>query len=402
MPLQEPGSLRGRHVLLGITGGVAAYKTPELVRRLIERGAEVRVILSHTASQFVTALSLKAVGGQIVQERDVPMAHIELARWADVLLIAPATAYVLARLATGTCDDLLTTTVLATHAPVAVAPAMNQAMWRHVATQANQALLRERGTLFIGPANGPQACGDLGPGRMAEITDILSCLAHMGDQAQALSGVLAVVTAGPTYEALDPARGFTNRSSGKMGYAIADALTRSGAHVTLITGPTALPAPACARVIAVTSALEMHNAVLSCREAMELFVATAAVADYRPETTLAHKLKKGAETLDIRFVRNPDILAEVASWKPAPFTVGFAAETEHLETYGRKKLVDKGLDLVVANPVGEPGAGFEADWNRVTLIDKAQAVEWVAAPKADVARMLVTEIIKRLPRSPHS
>ena len=394
--MEKLPSLNGRHILLGITGGIAAYKTPELVRRLGEQGAEIRIILSHTAQQFVTEGSLTAVGATIVRDTGTGMTHIELARWADLVLIAPGTAHVLARLANGAADDLLTTMCLATEAPIAIAPAMNRVMWQKAATQTNSQRLREHGIMLIGPDEGSQACGETGPGRMCEISDIVSFVEHIWDQRGALANIMAVVTAGPTYEALDPVRGFTNRSSGKMGYALAEALALSGASVVLISGPTHLPTPPRVQKIAVTTALEMRDAVVAYRSTMQLFVATAAVADYRPQTVLPHKLKKTKDAIQVTFVRNPDILAEVANWQPAPFTVGFAAESENLEAYGREKLLKKGLDLVVANPIGEPGVGFATDNNRVTLIDKDTTTTWPMAPKIEIARLLVCEIAKRL------
>lgn len=391
-------SLQDRRVVLGITGGIAAYKTPELVRRLRERGAEVRVILSHSARQFVTGASLTAVGAQIVDEDSAPMAHIDLARWAELILIAPATAHLLARLATGAADDLLTTTCLACEAPIAVAPAMNLVMWKKAATRANLVRLREHGVLLIGPDEGSQACGDTGPGRMTNPSEIVSFIEHIWDHEGVLAGVTAVVTAGPTYEALDPARGFTNRSSGKMGYALAEALALSGASVTLISGPTSLPTPSGVQKIAVTTAREMRDAVIAQKATMQLFVATAAVADYRPEAVSAQKLKKTHDTLQVTFVRNPDILAEVAGWDPAPFTVGFAAESENLEAHGREKLLKKGLDLIVANLIGDPDIGFGADNNRVTLIDKVRTLVLATAPKIEIAHQLVDEIAQRMKR----
>ena len=397
--MQDMPPLRGRRVVLGITGGVAAYKTPELVRRLRTAEAVVRVVLSRSARQFVAAGALAAVGAEVVEDHRGPgMVHIDLARWADAIVIAPATAHVLSRLAAGAADDLLTTMCLATEAPLCVAPAMNRIMWMNPATRANCALLAGRGVRFVGPDEGAQACGDNGPGRMSEPGEILGMLERLWG-AGPLHGINTVVTAGPTYEALDPARGFTNRSSGKMGYALAAALANQGAAVTLISGPTALPAPAGVRRIAVTSARQMRDAVWACRGAMDLFVAAAAVADYRPQTVLADKLKKDADTLTVTLVRNPDILAEVAALTPRPFTVGFAAETGDVETKARAKRARKGIDLIVANPIDEAGVGFAGDDNRVILIDKDHAGAWAAAPKTEIARALVREIIKRLPRT---
>ena len=398
--MQDMPPLRGRRVVLGITGGVAAYKTPELVRRLRTAEAVVRVVLSRSARQFVAAGALAAVGAEVVEDHRGPgMVHIDLARWADAIVIAPATAHVLSRLAAGAADDLLTTMCLATEAPLCVAPAMNRIMWMNPATRANCARLEERGVRFVGPDEGAQACGDNGPGRMSEPGEILGMLERLWGAAGALRGINAVVTAGATYEALDPARGFTNRSSGKMGYALAAALADHGAAVTLISGPTALPAPPGVHLIPVTSACQMRDAVWACRGTMDLFVAAAAVADYRPQTVLADKLKKDAHTLTVTLVRNPDILAEVAGLTPRPFTVGFAAETGDVETKARAKRARKGIDLIVANPIDEAGVGFAGDDNRVILIDKDHAAAWTAAPKTEIARALAREIIKRLPRT---
>ena len=397
--MQDTPPLRGRRVLLGITGGVAAYKTPELVRHLRAAEVTVRVVLSHSARQFVAAGALGAVGAEIVEDHAPGMVHIDLARWADAVLIAPATAHVLSRLAAGAADDLLTTLCLATEAPLCVAPAMNRIMWLNPATRTNCALLEGRGVRFIGPGEGAQACGENGPGRMSEPGEILEALERLWDAAGALRATRAVVTAGATYEALDPARGLTNRSSGKMGYAVAAALAAHGAAVTLISGPTALPAPPGVRRIPVTSACEMRDAVWACRGAMDLFVAAAAVADYRPQTVLTHKLKKDADTVTVTLVRNPDILAEVAQLNPRPLIVGFAAETGDVEGLARAKRARKGIDLMVANPIDEAGVGFAGDDNRVILIDEDRAVAWTTAPKTEIARALVREIIKRLPRT---
>ncbi len=397
--MRDKARAQGRRVVLGITGGIAAYKTPELVRRLRTAGAVVRAVLSQSATRFVAPGALAAVGAELVDDEDRGMPHIDLARWADIVLIAPATAHLLARLAMGAADDLLTTLCLATEAPLCVAPAMNRVMWEHPATRANHAQLLERGVLFVGPGAGPQACGENGPGRMSEPLEIAAFLERFWGETGALRDIPALVTAGPTYEALDPARGFTNRSSGKMGYAVAAALAEQGAQVVLVSGPTALAAPPGVHRILVTSAIEMREAVRAHREGLRLFVGAAAVADYRPETMAPQKLKKQADTLTVTFVRNPDILAEVAQWQPRPFTVGFAAETEALEDHARAKLEKKGLDLIVANPVGEPGAGFGTDQNRVTVINKDRTVAWAAAAKTEIARQLVREIIKRLPRN---
>ncbi len=397
--MQDMPSLQGRRVVLGITGGIAAYKTPELVRRLRSGGAEVRVVLSRGGARFVTAEALAAVGADVADDAGHGMPHIDLARWADIVVIAPATAHLMARLAAGAADDLLTTVCLATEAPVCVAPAMNRAMWQNPATRANHAALLARGVLFVGPGEGLQACGESGPGRMSEPAEIAAFLERLWGEAGALRGLLAVVTAGATYEALDPARGFTNRSSGKMGYALAAALADEGASVVLVSGPTTLAAPPRVQRTMVISAIEMRDAVLAYRDTMRLFVGAAAVADYRPEAVSPRKLKKEADTLTVTFVRNPDILAEVARLAHPPFTVGFAAETEDLEAHARAKLEGKGVDLIVANPIGEAGVGFGEDRNRVILIDKDRTVAWADAPKTEIARGLVREIITRLRRN---
>ncbi len=403
---QEDASARGlrgagvRRLVLGITGGIAAYKTPELVRRLRERDVDVRVVLSLRARQFVTEASLQATGAELVADAGHDMAHIELARWADCVLIAPATAHVLARLASGMADDLLTTTCLATEAPLLLAPAMNRVMWEKPATQANVGRLREQGVTFVGPEVGPQACGETGAGRMSEVATIVEAVERTAAHHGALAGVHALVTAGPTYEALDPVRGFTNPSSGRMGFALAEALARNGATVVLIAGPSALPSPARVRRVDVVSAHDMHEAVAAYRGQIQLFVAAAAVSDYRPESVLTHKLKKGAARLEVTLVPNPDILAMVAAWEPAPFTVGFAAETDDLEAHARDKLRKKRLNLIVANPVGEPGIGFGADRNRVTVIDADRTIAWAAASKTEIARQLADEIAARLNRNP--
>jgi phosphopantothenoylcysteine decarboxylase/phosphopantothenate--cysteine ligase len=400
-------TLTNKRVLLGITGGIAAYKSPDLVRRLREAGAEVRCVMTRSAGEFITALTLHAVSDQPVAQSLWPqetgngerpqeaMEHIELARWADAVLVAPASADFLARLAQGRADDLLTTLCLATEAPVAVAPAMNQQMWANPATQANLATLRARGVRVFGPAEGSQACGEVGPGRMlepAELTTLTAALFETGE----LDGLTVVVTAGPTWEALDPVRGLTNRSSGKMGYAVSEAAAAAGAHVILVSGPTALPDPERVTTVRVMSAQEMHDAVHRHIRGADIFIGVAAVADYRPAEAAAQKIKKQADTLTLTLVRNPDILASVAALKPAPFTVGFAAETENLEANARAKLEAKHLDLVAANRVGIEGSGFETEENTLLLVDRAGTTELPRAAKSQLARALVREIARRL------
>jgi phosphopantothenoylcysteine decarboxylase/phosphopantothenate--cysteine ligase len=402
---------QGSHrILLGISGGIAAYKTPELVRRLVEHGAVVQVVMTRAAASFVTPLSLQAVSGRPVRsallepEAEAGMDHITLARWADLVLLAPATAHLVARLAHGLADDLLTTLVLATTAPVTLAPAMNQQMWQHPATADNLCLLRARGCRILGPAVGEQACGETGPGRMLEPAEIAEAV--LGDRSsdaagkaptapvlpRALEGISVLVTAGPTREAIDPVRYVGNRSSGKMGYAVAAALASAGASVTLVSGPTALPCPAGVARVAVESAAEMHAAVMARIHEAAIFVAAAAVADYRPAAVLTGKLKKTAEQLTLQLVRNPDILAEVAALSDKPFTVGFAAESESVEEHATEKLRAKGLDMIAANLVGADAGGFEADDNALLVLWPGGGRSLPMMPKPALATAL-TEII---------
>ncbi|MBV5308034.1 bifunctional phosphopantothenoylcysteine decarboxylase/phosphopantothenate--cysteine ligase CoaBC [Chromatium okenii] len=358
-------------LLLGIGGGISAYKSVDLVRRLKERGFDVRVVMTQAATTLVTPLTFQAVSGHPVRttlldpSAEAGMNHIELARWADWLLIAPATADLMARLAAGIADDLLTTLALATQAPLYLAPAMNQYMWRHPATQENLQILRERGARILGPAEGEQACGDVGPGRMLEPLEIAEALRPQAERL--LMGARVLLTAGPTREPLDPVRYLGNRSSGRMGYALASALVNLGAQVVLVTGPTVSPLPRVSKVIQVETALEMHRAVMNEVGECAIFVATAAVADYRPMEIATHKIKKDAAELTLHLIRNPDILADVAALKSPPFTVGFAAETENLEQHARAKLTAKKLNMIAANQVGEERGGFEHDENALTV-----------------------------------
>ena len=393
-------SLANKRVLVGVTGGIAAYKAAELVRRLRESGAEVRVVMTRAATQFITPLTLQAVSGQPVHLQlldpaaEAGMGHIQLARWADLVVIAPASANILAKLAQGRADDLLTTLCLATPAPVAVAPAMNQQMWRNRATQANIAALTARGVHVWGPDTGDQACGDVGPGRLQEIPTLVAHCAAMFATG-ALAGLRILVTAGPTWEAWDPVRGLTNRSSGKMGYAVATAAMEAGARVTLVSGPTAIADPARIETIRVVSAADMFAAVNAHVVASDVFIAAAAVADYRPARALPQKFKKGDENLVLELARNPDILAAVAARANAPFTVGFAAETDNLHAHALAKLQAKRIDLIAANRVDQPGSGFDADDNRLTLIDASGSTELPLLPKPHLARLLIQEIARR-------
>jgi len=391
--------LAGVRVLLGVSGGIAACKAADLVRRLRDAGAEVRVVLTPNAARFVTPLTFQALSGQPVrsdlwdESAEAGMGHIELARWADEMLIAPASADLIARLAHGLADDLLTTLCLATEAPLRIAPAMNRQMWAHPATRANLATLRERGVAVIGPASGAQACGETGEGRLQEPLDIVSALIA-ARAPRVLAGLRVVVSAGPTFEDIDPVRFVGNRSSGRMGFAVAVAAAEAGADVTLVAGPVALPTPAGVRRIDVRNALQMREAVLAAADGADIYVGAAAVADFRPREVAPQKRKKrgAGDTLEISLVQNPDILAEVAALPVRPFTVGFAAETEDLETHARAKLERKRLDLLAANRVGE-GLGFEQTDNELLLLWPGGGRE--ALPRADkrvLARMLVARI----------
>ena len=365
---------KNKRILLGVTGGVAAYKSAALARRLLERNCEVRVAMTRAATKFITPLTMQAVSGRPVHlhlldsAAESAMGHIELARWAEQIIIAPASANFLARIASGSADDLLSAVVLATHADVAVAPAMNKLMWENAATKQNVATLKKRGVKIIGPGSGDQACGETGPGRMSEPEEIASVIA--GDaQPLLLAGVETLITAGPTWEALDPVRGLTNRSSGTMGFALAQAALDFGARVTLVSGPVNLPTPHGAARIDVTSAREMSAAVLARASRADLFIAVAAVADYRPKEISANKIKKHDDNMKIALVKTPDILAEVAALQPPPFTVGFAAETENAIANARKKRAAKNVDVIAVNDVSG-GATFGAAENSVTLVHR--------------------------------
>lgn len=393
------GVLAGKKIVLGITGGIAAYKIPLLVRALRLAGAEVRVVLTPAAQHFVTPLTLQTLSGQRVAlelfdlEREYSMGHIELARWADLVLVAPASADFLARLTLGMADDLLTTLCLASDSPLVVAPAMNQQMWQHPATQENLATLGRRGVRIWGPASGIQACGEEGPGRLLEPEELFARLAGFW-QPGPLSGVRVLMTAGPTREPLDPVRFLSNRSSGKMGYALAVALRELGAEVTLVSGPVERPGPAGVVCLRVETALEMHQAVMPRVKEAQIFVATAAVADYRPADPAPRKIKKHSARLDLRLTPNPDILAEVAALPEAPFCVGFAAETEELERHAKAKLAGKKVQMVAANLVGE-GQGFESDLNALEVFWRDGSRRFDIAPKPILARQLAALIAER-------
>lgn len=393
--------LFNRNVLVGVSGGIAAYKSAELVRLLIQQGASVRVIMTRGAMEFITPLTLQALSGNPVHtalldvEAEQGMSHIELARWADLLVIAPATADLIARLAVGRADDLLTTAALATAAPLLLAPAMNQQMWRDQATSANVATLAARDVKMVGPAAGEQACGDVGPGRMAEPSEITAAAAELFESG-ALAGRRVVITAGPTREALDPVRYISNHSSGKMGYALARAAVEAGARTTLVSGPVSLAGPEHVQLVPVESATQMLDQCLALLPECDIFIACAAVADYRPAARQHQKIKKGPEQIELQLVRNPDIVATVAAAEHRPFTVGFAAETTDLLAYARDKMQRKGLDMIVANDVSDRSIGFNSDHNEATVLwaDGEQVLGRMG--KANMARRIIQLIAERI------
>lgn len=399
--------LDNRHVLLGVTGGIAAYKSADLIRRLQDLGATVQVVMTKAAQEFITPLTLQALSGHPVHTdlldpaAEAAMGHIELARWADLVLIAPASADFIARLAHGHADDLLTTLCLATPAPIALAPAMNQGMWRDIATQANLAQLRERQFHIFGPAEGSQACGDIGPGRMLEPIELAQRAAAVFSTGL-LAGLRVLITAGPTREAIDPVRYISNHSSGKMGFALAEAAAAAGAITTLIAGPVNLVAPARVTRIDVESAQQMFDAVMDRVDACDVFIAAAAVADYRPQTVAPQKIKKqsggdiASENMTLELVRNPDIVATVAAHSPRPFTVGFAAETQAVQAYARDKLERKNLDMIVANDVAAAGIGFNSDNNAVAVLWRSGETHFSERTKALLAHDLIGLISNRL------
>jgi len=390
------------NIVLGITGGIAAYKAPDLVRRLRERGGEVQIVMTASAEEFVTGTALQAVSGRPIRsnlwdkEAEAAMSHIELARWADVVLIAPATAEVMARIVSGGAPDLLTTICLATEAPIAVAPAMNHIMWNNAATQANRKVLEERGVHILGPGIGSQACGETGAGRMLEPDAIAAAVFDLGISKGEglLAGKKVLITAGPTREAIDPVRYISNRSSGKMGYAMARAAIAQDAEVVLISGPVNLPDPVGVEVHSVLSAQDMYEATHANAEDADIFIAAAAVADYRPADVKEQKIKKNDESMSIDLVRCPDILASIAALDPAPFTVGFAAETEKVDDYARSKLEKKRLDMIIANRVGD-NCGFDTDDNSVNVFWLDGERRFPTAQKSELARNLIELVAQR-------
>lgn len=392
------------NIVLGITGGIAAYKTPELVRRLRERGADVQIVMTASAEEFVTPTSLQAVSGRPIRtnlwdkEAEAAMSHIELARWADLVLIAPATAEIMARLASGGAPDLLTTLCLATEAPIAIAPAMNRVMWANPAVQANRDKLVERGMRILGPDVGSQACGEEGAGRMLDPDDIAAAVCDPEFARTVIDGPLAgtsvLVTAGPTREPIDPVRYITNRSSGKMGYAIAAAARALGARVTLVSGPVVLEEPRGVDVHKVETAEEMYAATHERIADTDIFIAAAAVSDYRARDRAEQKIKKTNDTMSIDLVRSPDILVSVAALDVAPFTVGFAAETENVRDYALGKLENKKLDMIIANRVGSD-CGFDYDDNAAEALWSGGERKFPQMPKTELAHELVTLIAER-------
>jgi phosphopantothenoylcysteine decarboxylase/phosphopantothenate--cysteine ligase len=388
-------------ILLGVSGGIAAYKAAELVRGLRQRGLEVQVVMTRGARRFITATTLQALSGRPVRASlwdaaaEAAMGHIELARWADALVIAPASADTLARLAQGRADDLLSTLCLASEAPLWLAPAMNRVMWSNPATQANVALLAARGARILGPGSGEQACGEIGVGRMSEPDEIIAALLAP-EVTGALAGRRVLISAGPTLEDIDPVRFLGNRSSGRMGFAVAAAARAAGAEVHLIAGPVGLPTPAGVRRTDVRSALDMRDAVQAAIPLADVFIAAAAVADYRPAQVYASKRKKSADSWELELVANPDIVAEVAAAPQRPFVVGFAAETDALESHARGKLERKRLDMIAANLVGCDGRGFESEANALTVFWPGGSEEIALCDKRQAAARLIELVAQRL------
>ncbi len=391
-----------KKIVLGITGGIAAYKCAELVRRLSERGAEVKVVMTDSAQEFITPLTMQAVSGNPVStslldpQAEAAMGHIEFAKWADLILVAPATANTIAKMVQGVADDLLTTLLLATPAKVAIAPAMNQQMYRHPATQANLATLAQRDIAIWGPASGEQACGDVGQGRMLEPLELVDlCLTT--EQPQILQGKTISITAGPTREPLDPVRFISNHSSGKMGFALAHAAHALGAKVNLIHGPVTLTAASTIKTVPVESALDMHKAALNYAPKSDIFIGCAAVADYRAKDISTQKLKKQGDNMIIELQKNPDIIADVASLASnRPFTVGFAAETNDVEAYAKAKLNNKKLDLICANDVSQEGIGFNSDDNAMTLFWPEGKRQLTTQSKENIAFSILEIIASQL------
>ncbi len=393
-----------KNIVLGITGGIAAYKGAELIRRLRDRGSPVRVVMTQAAEAFITPLTLQALSDQPVHRdlldphTEATMGHITLARWADAVVVAPATADFIARLAHGLADDLLTTLCLASDAPLVIVPAMNRLMWANPATQDNVRIIRDRGVHILGPASGSQACGEIGLGRMLEPEAIVAELARLWAPG-ILSDQRVLVTAGPTREAIDPVRYISNRSSGKMGFAVATAAVEAGAQVTLVAGPVSLATPPGVQRVDVESAQEMLEAVMARSADCDIYIGVAAVADYRPATTTASKIKKRAESITLTLQPTQDILAALAALPRRPFTVGFAAETERLEEYAEEKRQAKSLDMIAANRVDGPEGGFERDANALKVSWDGGRVDLPLAPKEELAGKLISLVAQRYERA---
>ncbi|WP_276753919.1 bifunctional phosphopantothenoylcysteine decarboxylase/phosphopantothenate--cysteine ligase CoaBC [Pseudoalteromonas marina] len=395
-------TLTNKKIVLGISGGIAAYKCAELVRRLKEHGCEVKVVMTESAKHFITPLTMQAVSGEIVSDSlldpaaEAAMGHIEFAKWADLILVAPATCNIIAKMATGIADDLLTTLLLATPAKVAVAPAMNQQMYAHAATQANLATLKARNVLIWGPGKGEQACGDVGSGRMLEPHELVA-LCVEEQPPQILAGKTITITAGPTREPLDPVRFISNHSSGKMGYALAEAALLLGANVNLISGPVTIKAPIGANLINIESAEQLLNEALVYAPQSDAFIGCAAVADYRAGEVATQKMKKQGDELTLTLVKNPDVIAAVANIeKNRPYTVGFAAETQNVESYAKGKLVNKNLDMICANDVSQSGLGFNSDQNALTLYWQNKQLELPVSSKSTIALKVIEQLAKHL------
>ena len=396
-------NLTNKRILLGVTGGIAAYKSAELVRRLQDEGAEVRVVMTNAATEFITPLTLQALSGNPVHtdlldtETESVMGHIDLARWADLVLIAPASANFIARMVSGQADDLLTTLCLAAECPIAVAPAMNQAMWGNTMTQANMAQLKESGIHVFGPDSGSQACGEVGEGRLLDVPLLVEATSRLFPSTL-LAGKHVMITAGPTQEAIDPVRYLTNRSSGKQGYALAEAAIEAGAKVTLVSGPTNLEQVTRATTIDVISAQDMFDAVMANVDGCDIFIAVAAVADFKPNIRADQKIKKGngENIFSLELIENPDIVASVAELDPKPYTVGFAAETQDLLNYARSKLERKNLDLIIANDVSDQSIGFNSDNNATTVISREQETTLPSMSNTTLSRKLITLIAEAM------
>ena len=393
-------NIKNKRIIIGVTGSIAAYKSADLARRLRESGAEVSVVMTRAACEFITPLTMQALSGKPVHTElldasaEAAMGHIELARWADAILVAPASANFMARLAHGLADDLLTTLCLASSVPILVAPAMNRQMWLNAATRDNANLLKARGVTLLGPATGTQACGETGYGRMQEPAELVEQL-YKHFQTDTLAAAKVVVTAGPTREDIDPVRFISNRSSGRMGYAVARAAAEAGAAVVLVSGPTALDAPDRVELRMVGTAQQMYAAVMDEVNDTDVLIATAAVADYRCRSISPGKIKKSAPDLTLSLEKTPDILAAVASLPRRPFTVGFAAETDNLVANARQKLVDKNLDMIAANAVGL-GLGFETEQNQLEVLWQGGGTSLELASKDKLARQLIRIVADRL------